>query len=334
MNPYYSEGERTTLCKLYPTAPQEQVLAALPGRHWKSISKQASRLKLRRELGQESTWTAEEEALLREMYPTQGSQAVAQLVGRTTQAVRSRAFRLGVRSAVSLLAGVEYPRSNPVDFTPEERAVVTAHYPTATREQIEALLPGRPWNSIRTLAFRLKVRRQVEVTSPTSWTPEELAILRAEFPRQGSHKVADLLGCSRGRVLLCAKKLKLERLPRERKPKPMPLKAEKPARVAKPKPTPPAKADKQLLVQAQQAARVAPVKRTPAAPTVDVRAEQRRLAAEREAKKPKPYVVAADFAGLGATHPARVAYTREARNGPQAATDAFRAAMQQYNKAA
>jgi hypothetical protein len=77
-----------------------------------------------------------------------------------------------------------------------------------------------------------------------------------------------------------------------------------------------------------------PVKRSPSTPILNARADARRRAEAERAKKPKPYVTASDFEGLGATHPARVAYTRAANHGPAAATEAFYQAMNQLKQAA
>jgi hypothetical protein len=77
-----------------------------------------------------------------------------------------------------------------------------------------------------------------------------------------------------------------------------------------------------------------PVKRSPATPNLNTRAEQRRLAEKLQEQKPKPYVTADQLRALSATHPARLAWTRAAYHGPQAATDAFHQAMSQLKQAA
>lgn len=76
-----------------------------------------------------------------------------------------------------------------------------------------------------------------------------------------------------------------------------------------------------------------PVKRSPVTPTLNTRAEQRRLQEAIEAKKPKRFVTADEIRELRADHPARWAYTVAARQGPEAATAAFRSAMNQYQQA-
>jgi hypothetical protein len=90
---------------------------------------------------------------------------------------------------------------------------------------------------------------------------------------------------------------------------------------AKPKPAP-----KPVVVAPE------PVKRSPATPILNARAEQRRLAAIQEEKKPKEFVTAEQL--RAAPQPVRWAYTCAANRGPAAATEAFYAAMQQYKQAA
>jgi hypothetical protein len=307
-----------------------EVLAALPGRNWKGIGIQAAKLEVRRKRVLAAGWTKTQDRAVRNYYPSKGAQHVAELTGRTVFAVRMRAITLGVRSEV-VTGGRARPRPNTLDYTLKERALLAKHYPTTTREQMEEMLPGRKWPSIQALATRLKIRRQLPQSRPSTWTEAELAILRAEYPKQGVMKVAALLGCTSDRVNLCAKKLGLQR-PQRYVPKPMPAKVAKAPKAPKePKEARLTKADRELL---KKVAAPTPVKRSPITPTLNTRAEQRRLAEKLQEQKPKPFVTAAEIRELRADHPARWAYTVAARQGPEAATAAFRQAMSQLNQAA
>ncbi|KAA1053924.1 hypothetical protein FH063_002506 [Azospirillum argentinense] len=56
-------------------------------------------------------------------------------------------------------------------LTDEEREIIRKNYPTLERCQLQALLPRRSWNSIRSAARRLKLRRKAEPAR--RWKPDD-----------------------------------------------------------------------------------------------------------------------------------------------------------------
>lgn len=71
----WSDEEKAILKKLYPTASNEEILKALPGRSWESIGMRASRTKLSRVIrGAGLSWTDEEDEILKKLWFTEHSQ--------------------------------------------------------------------------------------------------------------------------------------------------------------------------------------------------------------------------------------------------------------------
>lgn len=64
--------------------------------------------------------------------------------------------------------------------TDEEREIIRTHFPTMERRQLQALLPKRSWNGIRSVARRMKLRRK---TKPDlKWKPDEVRVLQEMDP--------------------------------------------------------------------------------------------------------------------------------------------------------
>lgn len=220
-------------------------------------------------------------------------------------------------------------------YSDKECATVRKFWPSATRAELLAALPGRTWNSIQHQARRLYVRRLSRIHQgpyKSAWSPEHLELLRAHYPKEGSGYVADLVGRGTGAVTMMAKKLGIRRqwagpMPRVAKPRPVRAVAVK---VAK---TPASKASKSALAKQQpEPVAIQPVKRSPVTPVLNARAEARRRAEKEQQTKPKPFVTVDQL--KAAPQPVRWAYTCAANRGPAAATEAFHAAMQKYKQAA
>lgn len=65
-------------------------------------------------------------------------------------------------------------------ITDEEREIIRTHFPTMDRRQLQALLPKRSWNGIRSVARRMKLRRK---TKPDlKWKPDEVRVLQEMDP--------------------------------------------------------------------------------------------------------------------------------------------------------
>ena len=97
----WTEAERAILQEHYAVAPQDELMALLPGRTWEAIRKMATRLKLSREnvaipQGDEFAYTAEEDELVRRYYAGEITREEATSTGRSTASLKKRAKRLGI----------------------------------------------------------------------------------------------------------------------------------------------------------------------------------------------------------------------------------------------
>ncbi len=121
-----------------------------------------------RELHPTIRWTKEEDAVLREKYPTATAEELIELFPeRTPVGITKRARKLKINSeVVKDWAGY---RSNPERWTSrwenrwahEEDAILREKYPTGTADELLQLLPGRLPQSIHNGAIRLHLRAEV-----------------------------------------------------------------------------------------------------------------------------------------------------------------------------
>ena len=110
-------------------------------------------------------WSSEQDALMKQRYPSEGvSEVLVGLLGRTTRAVRKRAHDLGLTR----------PRS-PI-WTKEEIEIMVEHYGKISSDELMALLPGRLWTAILGKASKLKLSEN------TVWSTTEDEILRDCYP--------------------------------------------------------------------------------------------------------------------------------------------------------
>jgi predicted DNA-binding protein YlxM (UPF0122 family) len=138
----FTPEEDAIIRELYPTGTEEEILAKLPGRTWKSIASRASRLGVKRH----DHWTSEEDAILTENYSTVSDEELLNLLpGRSLHSIRSRANKLGLKKE-SMWS---------LDEDNELRRV----YPEESREVIQATFPNRTWLAIVSRASRLGLRR-------------------------------------------------------------------------------------------------------------------------------------------------------------------------------
>jgi hypothetical protein len=108
----WTEAEDAVLRQLYPTAEWDEIEAALPGRTRKAIALHAHQLRLRRQrrgCPNGTPWTAGEDAVLRQLYPTaEWDRLLRELPTRSPLAIRHRAWVLGLRRAVQVAAVYVY----------------------------------------------------------------------------------------------------------------------------------------------------------------------------------------------------------------------------------
>lgn len=95
----WTPAEDAIIADQYPKDGGTALVERLPGRSAKSIRLRASRLGVTNRKRQPAVeWTAVEDKMIRDLYPTEGSAPIAeQLAGRSAKAIQSRARELGIR---------------------------------------------------------------------------------------------------------------------------------------------------------------------------------------------------------------------------------------------
>lgn len=210
-------------------------------------------------------------------------------------------------------------------FTPAEVALLKEIFPTcATRAELQAAFPERTMLGIRCKAAQLGLRR--DVAPMVYWTPAEDALLVQHYADKGTVFLAKRLNRTQQAIKQRASRLGIKCL--------LIGQPVKNPRVPAPTAHDPRPKNDHTLRPLAVGVQVDPVKRSPDTPTLNTRAEVKRRAEAAEKQKPKPYVTAEEIRSLSAAHPARLAWTRAAYNGPAAATAAFREAMNAYKQAA
>lgn len=216
-------------------------------------------------------------------------------------------------------------RSSGLPFTEEEVAALRKHWPKGSRATLLAELPGRSWSSIQYKAKGLKVRRG-RVMPPVmanSWSYAHLAVLREHYETKGPKFVAERIGRKPGTVGMMAHKLGLKVQRQPAAPKPAPRPTPLPA-VQATEHNPARKATntlKPLLVTGAVA------KTSPNTPNLNAQKAAVQRVRGQAVAKPADYVSAEMIRALGPNHPARIAYTRAARQGMPAAQQAYHEAM-------
>ncbi|RKY06599.1 MAG: hypothetical protein DRP65_11595 [Planctomycetota bacterium] len=97
--------------------------------------------------GRGRKWTAKEIALLMELYSECPFDEIAKRLGRTVDAVKQRAYSLGLKRK-SYLERL---------WTAEELQMLREQYPTCESTRELARKIGRPWGSVRQIASNLGI---------------------------------------------------------------------------------------------------------------------------------------------------------------------------------
>lgn len=167
-------GEETeALRRLYPSAPQEEVLRALPGRHWRAVCRKAEKMEVTRD---RHFWSPAEDAVIRRHFPPAVARRgrrrlpadwkaiLRELPGRTKTSVRARRVALGLHH----LAPARH-------WTPEEDRLLRDRWQEDGQRTLLKKLPGRSWEAIYTRAHDLGM----------SSIPQGWAVLKSESIRLG-----------------------------------------------------------------------------------------------------------------------------------------------------
>lgn len=146
----WSEREEGILRQYY-RAEGPDVCKRLPGRTQMACALRARRLGVQMDSSKRyirsTSWTPEEEAILRRYYPSEGPNMYHRLPGRTRAACAGRAATIGVAYRCTVRGG------HPV-WTAEEDAILRAYYP-AEGPAVFKRLPGRTYNACAQRAGKL-----------------------------------------------------------------------------------------------------------------------------------------------------------------------------------
>lgn len=173
----WSEREVDIIKRYYPTEGRA-VAKRLPGRSEQAVSTEAQKLGARFV----GIWTGEQDAIIKEKYPTQGSD-IPELSQYTRRQICSRAALLGVSR--------EY-------WSKAEDDILVEKYPNYGSDIPE--LKHKSVAAIQTRASTLGLKFD------SSWRPEEIKKLRESY---AAGKVPEMERHSRGRVLAKASELGL-----------------------------------------------------------------------------------------------------------------------------
>jgi hypothetical protein len=136
--------------------------------HWRDPEWGVDELLCFRELHPTIRWTEEEDAVLREKYPTAtADELIALFPERTPIGITKRARKLKIKSEI-IKDWAGY-RGNPERWstrwenrwTQGEDAILREKYPTGTADELLQLLPGRSPQSMHNRAIRLHLRAEV-----------------------------------------------------------------------------------------------------------------------------------------------------------------------------
>ena len=135
-------------------------------------------------------WTEEENVVLREWYPIEGSKVADRLEGRTRGAAQSQARRLGLKSPNGL-------------WTEEENEILRKNY-SLEGTKVKEWLERRTKGAIKTQARKLGLKAPDDI-----WTEEENEILKKWYLVEGAKVIDRLNGRTISAIKARARKLGL-----------------------------------------------------------------------------------------------------------------------------
>lgn len=206
----WTSEELTILAENYPIMGTKGCITLLPSHTANSISYMAFKLGIKRIAGAEPPWTAEEDQLLRELFPKEGPACASRFPIRMKGKVLERARTLGLlgrkrhsenRASKTWTALKELQIATPpkpqqpgkrTRWSEAEDEIIRKHYLTIGSAGCAALLPRRTAESIRARAERIRCVRPH--STPKVWSDAEDQILRKYYPIEGAACVSRLPG--------------------------------------------------------------------------------------------------------------------------------------------
>lgn len=189
----WTSEELTILAENYPVMGAKGCITLLPSHTANSISYMAFKLGIKRVAGAEPPWTAEEDQLLRELFPKEGPACASRFPIRMKGKVLERARTLGLfgrkkrsenqaSKTWAALKELQQPGKR-TRWREAEDEIIRKHYLTIGSAGCAALLPGRTVETIRARAERLRCVRHR--STPRAWSDDEDQILREYYPIEG-----------------------------------------------------------------------------------------------------------------------------------------------------
>ena len=192
--PAYSSAQNEYLRLNYPTAPQAAILVQFPGRHWKMVQKQASRLKCgQRCPGRTSVsklWPMRFTDFLRGNYPEFGALPEAAFTGLSVVAVRSRANYLGI----SFRHRANVPKTAKMPRAPRKAAPPRA--PRAAVPKPDLVLPVKLRPTLTNLNASKEARKKAEraAKAAVGITAEQVRRLGPNDPARRAYTLGGVAG--------------------------------------------------------------------------------------------------------------------------------------------
>ena len=162
-NPWTPEEE--DILKTYYPIEGKEVIKRLPRHSLSSILSLAREKYLSFRM---DYWTNEEDAVIREQYPLMGQDIMDKLPGRTWEAIKKRAFHMGVKCC-----------DTAVRWTEDEDLILKKYYLSEGKKVAERL-PGRTVPAVKNRAVKLELTGK-----HAAWSSEEDSILSEYYPAEG-----------------------------------------------------------------------------------------------------------------------------------------------------
>ena len=186
---YWTPEREEKLRETYPTEGSAAV-RHFPGMTKQAVMAKASALDIK--YIKIRPWTPEEEDIMRTYYPSEGGKVINRLSGRKLTDIYSKASEMGLIYV------------DPNRWTEDEIEIMKEFYPSATKQEMLELLPGRNYETIKSMAQRLKLHKD------RNWSDEEVKILKKFYPVEGPSIIVRLPKRTRASIICKARLLNLK----------------------------------------------------------------------------------------------------------------------------
>lgn len=197
----WTAEEQAQVRALYPVASKTDILATFPTRTWVGIGRYCSKHKIERTCGLHADWTEAEYEIVRQGYRRQSREELVAQLGRTWQAIKMAAVRLGLtksqaearkeREAKEAAARVARSEKQAAKRKPKKKATVAAKPKPAPKPAVVAPEPVKRSPSTPILNARVEQRRladkQREQKPKPYVTAAEIKALGANHPARWAY---------------------------------------------------------------------------------------------------------------------------------------------------